>query len=298
MPTGSPGETTGLVPWFGAKRTLGPIIVRHLGPHRAYWELFCGSCAVLFAKDQATMETVNDLHGDLINLARVIRDEELAPRLYWRLRRTLPAEKLFREAQAIIRTDPPPAEPSVDRAGHYLYASWIGLSGVAGTPNKNTSFARRFSSKGGNVAVRFLNAVESLPWWHERLRGVTVLNGCGLELAEKIEDREGTVIYADPPYLVKGAKYVHDFTPADHERLAAALCRLKATRVVVSYYAHPELERLYPGWTVVNIATAKALVLCGHRPEGRVEAPEVLLINGPADPAAAPASMFDQVEGE
>ena len=34
-----------LAPWFGGKRTLAPRIVAELGPHRAYWEPFCGSLA-------------------------------------------------------------------------------------------------------------------------------------------------------------------------------------------------------------------------------------------------------------
>jgi DNA adenine methylase len=75
---------TSLVPWFGAKRTLAPRIVRELGPHRVYWEPFCGSCAVLLAKPRASMETVNELHGDLVNLARVVAHPVLGPQLYRR----------------------------------------------------------------------------------------------------------------------------------------------------------------------------------------------------------------------
>ena len=66
-----------LAPWFGSKRNLAPEIVRELGKHRKYDEPFCGSAAVLLAKEPATCETVNDLHGDLINLARVVKDETL-----------------------------------------------------------------------------------------------------------------------------------------------------------------------------------------------------------------------------
>lgn len=126
---------------------------------------------------------------------------------------------------------------------------------------------------------RFINAVDSLPWWHERLRNAFVLSTDGLELCEKIRDEPGTVVYADPPYLVKGAKYKHDFAAADHERLAAALRRFAKARVVVSYYEHPDLERLYPGWRKIDAAVAKSVVNSGARPRGRVEAPEVLLVN-------------------
>ena len=58
-----------IAPWFGSKRSMAPIIVSELGPHSAYWEPFCGSMAVLMAKPPCIMETVNDLHADLINLA-------------------------------------------------------------------------------------------------------------------------------------------------------------------------------------------------------------------------------------
>src|SRR5262249_40820765 len=89
-------KITALAPWFGSKRTLAPRIVETLGPHKAYWEPFCGSMAVLLAKEPATMETVNDLHGDLINLARVVQSEPSAVELYGRLARTFMGEKLFK----------------------------------------------------------------------------------------------------------------------------------------------------------------------------------------------------------
>jgi site-specific DNA-adenine methylase len=66
---------------------------------------------------------------------------------------------------------------------------------------------------------------------------VTILSECGISLCERFEDSDGTVNYCDPPYLVKGAKYTHDFTSADHKRWANALQRFQRTRVVVSYYA-------------------------------------------------------------
>ncbi len=73
-----------IAPWFGGKRTMAPTIVEELGPHNSYWDIFCGSCAVLFAKEPSGHEHVNDLHGDLINLARVLQREELAVKLYER----------------------------------------------------------------------------------------------------------------------------------------------------------------------------------------------------------------------
>ena len=55
--------------------------------------------AVLLAKEPSQKETVNDLHGDLINLARVVADAEHAPRLYERLQQTLFSEGLLEQAR-------------------------------------------------------------------------------------------------------------------------------------------------------------------------------------------------------
>ena len=67
-----------IAPWFGGKRTMAPDIVAQLGKHTQYFEPFCGSMAVLFGKPRSMHETVNDLHGDLINLALVLQGEKTA----------------------------------------------------------------------------------------------------------------------------------------------------------------------------------------------------------------------------
>src|SRR5436305_15220627 len=65
-----------IAPWFGGKRTLAPAIVVELGTHTQYFEPFFGSGAVLFAKMPSQKETVNELSGDLILLARVVQHRE------------------------------------------------------------------------------------------------------------------------------------------------------------------------------------------------------------------------------
>ena len=276
----------GLAPWFGSKRTLGPRIAAEMGPHTAFWDLFTGSMSVLLAKEPSRMEVVNDFHGDLINLARVIQHATLGPKLYRWLRRVLASEAEFRAALAVIRSAEPPATDApldLDRAFSYFVASWQGMNGVAGTSSFNTNFARRFSSKGGDQGARWSGVVRSIPGWRRRMERVQILRSCGIALARKIEDRGGTVIYADPPYLVKGAKYLHDFTPDHHRELAEALGWFRETRVVLSYYDHPDLATLYPSWRVVTLRATKALLNQGKRDQtGATAAPEVLLCNFPA----------------
>ena len=276
---------TAIAPWFGAKRNLAGMIIAELGHHRCYWEPFCGSMAVLLAKPRAVMETVNDLNGDLVNLAMVIRDSSLGAQLYRRLRRTLMHQELFCQAAASWRLAGR-AEPGVtgdiQRAYEFFLCSWLGRNGVAGTESYNQGFCARYSDNGGHGATRLRHACQSIPAWRRRLRNVTILCKDGLEICERIADEDQTAIYCDPPYLVNASRYVHDFEPADHARLAAALARFRKARVVVSYYEHPDLETLYPGWTRVSIEVSKSLANANLTGKRGLKATEVLLINGPS----------------
>ncbi|GAH82860.1 unnamed protein product, partial [marine sediment metagenome] len=145
-----------IVPWAGAKRTLAPLIVQELGPHRCYHEPFCGSMAVLLAKPPVHMEVVNDLHGDLVNFARVLQDDRLGPALYRKLKRTLFAEEVFGASAEWLRGREPcffyGNAPDEERAYHFFIVSWCGRNGVAGTPGYGRHFCARFTYGGGNPA--------------------------------------------------------------------------------------------------------------------------------------------------
>ena len=201
-----------IAPWFGGKRNLAGRIIELLGPHSAYWEVFCGSMAVLLAKPPCAMETCVDLHGDLTNLARCLQAEATAVELYGRLSRTLMSDALFETAKASYMARGPrladETVADVGRAYDYFLMSWVGRNGNSGTAVSNHHYCVRYTSGGGHAAKRFHGAVASIPAWHERLRAITILRRDAFEVLERIEDRAGTVIYADPPYLVKGTKYV------------------------------------------------------------------------------------------
>lgn len=283
-----------LAPWFGGKRNMAPRIVAELGPHRVYWELFGGGLSVLFAKPQCVMETVNDLHGDLINLARVVQSDELAPALFDRVQRTAMHEDLFEACAERVRprrSGPAPDAPDMEAAYCYLVVSWLGMNGVAGTNNYNANFCVRYTANGGHAAKRWRSVAESIPAWWARLRNVTILNRDTFDLLAKIDDDSKAAIYLDPPYVTKGAKYVHDFSGFDHYRLAQQASRFKAARVVISYYDHPSIREWYAGWNIVAAPVTKSMVSGGRRGNGgAVSAPEVLIINGPsyANPQETP----------
>lgn len=278
-------QISAIAPWFGSKRIMAAEIVRQLGPHNAYWEPFCGSMAVLLSKPACRLETANELHGDLINLARVVRDDDLSIALYRRARLVLCSDEELRTADKEIRGRECPESPDVTRALAFLVTSWQGRNGECGLSHtgRAKSLCVRWTNNGGAPATRWHGAVRSIAAWHRRLCKVTILRRDGFEVLKKIADEADAAIYLDPPYLIKSDRYVHDFTDADHQRLADAVCRFRRARVVVSYYDHPRLAELYPGWTRLDCSRVKHLGnLSPLKPVGKRIAPEVLLINGPA----------------
>lgn len=304
-----------LTPWFGGKRTLAPAIIEQLGAHTQYFEPFCGSMAVLLAKKPSQKETVNDLHGDVINLARVAADPAAAPALYERLQSAFVCEHTLQEARgqlAAVCLDPatlnasPASRQHVERAYWYFLACWMGRNGTAGSKRVDYQIAVRWTKNGGSPSVRWRNAVDSLPAWHRRLQNVVILNRDAFGFLDRFEDVPGTAIYVDPPYIAESRsgfrhgpgsdhKYLHEFShsrgdgglfqeehPDDHARLVAILSTYTKARVVVSYYDCPRVRDLYSGWTFLEKRMQKHLHAQGGRGARPMDAPELLIINGPA----------------
>lgn len=293
-----------IAPWFGGKRTMADDIVRQLGKHTQYFEPFCGSMAVLLAKELSQKETVNDLHIDLINLARVLQVEAVAETLYGRLQRTLFSEDLLSRAKVIL-SEPfgPDFGDSMDleRAYWYFLASWMGRNGTAGTERVDYQIAVRWTKNGGSPTVRFRNVVESLPAWHRRLMNVVILQRDAFRIIDRFEDVPETAIYVDPPYPTEtrssgqpksggGGRYLHEFQHEpdplyggsdDHRRLRDALAGYRKARIVVSSYDCQRIRELYTGWTFLDYARQKNLHAQNGRGARPKEAPEVLIVNGP-----------------
>jgi DNA adenine methylase len=257
-------KITAVAPWFGGKRTIAPIIIAEAGEHRSWWEPFCGGISVILQKSRSRQEVLNDLHGDLTNLAMVLASDK-CPCLYAKAWRTLYSESLYnacRDAIAVkdfefAASSEVVSDAHVDRAYRYLVLSWMGRNGAAGTARINYQFTMRYTNNGGDSATRWIQVADSIPLWHDRLRGVVISRRDGIDLLEKIDDAPGTIIYLDPPYLNEGDAYEHTFSSGaggmfggdDHARTAEAARRFKHTRVIVSYYDSPRLDVLYPGWT-------------------------------------------------
>lgn len=287
---------------------MAPVIIEELGEHIQYFEPFCGSMAVLLAKEPSRQETVNDLHSDLTNLARVLAAEPMAIELYARTSKVIVSDAVLADAARELREPARSPTPCVDRAFWYFVQSWCMRNGCAGTNvgqprGVGTHLAVRYTANGGSPSVRFRNAVESIPDWHERLRNVVILTRDAFAIMEKFEDVAGTAIYVDPPYAAESrsgfagagaqSRYLHEFDHSggmfgnDHSRLAEILGEFRKARIVVSYYDCPQIRKLYAGWTIIEATTSKRLHNANGRGERSADAPEILIINGPSYRASA-----------
>jgi DNA adenine methylase len=281
-------------PWAGCKRLLAPRIVELLGPHHAYWEPFAGGAAVFYAKVPCRIEVLNDLHGDLTNLVRIIADRKLGPMLYRRLRRTMFCQEIHADACARLEAERDPLE----RAYLYFIKLWMSWGGVAGTKRGGHKTSIRYTNSGGHQATRFHSAVASIPAWRRRLQHATILNTDAFKLIPNIEDAPATVIYVDAPYPDNSVNYEHEFPSLEAERearargddsvkghiaLADLLGRFKRTRIVISYYSCPMLDELYAGWNRHEIEVTKTIAQIAKRQSHRQRATEVLLVNRQGD---------------
>lgn len=267
-----------IAPWAGGKRRLAKRIVELLGDHTHYAEVFVGGCSILPAKPRCEIEVVNDANADLVNVLRCVQDKSDDVSLLLTIVDF--SREGFESALAMLKSHTTGYHTPMHKAAMQLAVWWMGANGFAGT-TKDGWFAQRHTETGGDPAVRWANFKASLPALSERLRNVEVTNAGYCKFLDMIDDKSGTAIYCDPPYLEKSLTYTHDFDGFDHAILAARLNEYQKARVVVSYYDHPALVGLYPSnrWRRVYVGVSKSSASASGKAKRAVE---LILVNDAA----------------
>ena len=249
--------------YFGGKGILAPKIAALLPGHGHYVEPYCGSLAVLLAKQQSGMETVNDKDGAIIAFWRVLRDRPADLARACALTPHSIAE--FRDAEDV---DAPADELEMARR------VWIRLSqGRTGTL-RNTGW-RHFvdpSNSAFGMPEYLGRYVERMAVAAERLHHVSLECRPALELVEWYGRSAGVLLYVDPPYLRStrnSGAYRHEMTEQDHRDLAAALGGVKASVVLSGYASEMYDLDLYRGWhrTEFRSGTGQNAETWGNRTE-------------------------------
>lgn len=286
-------QVSAVANWFGSSR----MVADRIGPELAGCALvvvpFAGGMSEL-PYIEAPKMIVNDKHRHVINLARVIADEELMPQLLQRLESAVFHPDTLADAQLRCRAreasmqdrgsmlfgHEPEAvlngDGMIDWAADYFIATWMGRGGNSGTRGEfNGALPIRYSPNGGGSAQRFWGAVASMQDWHRILKRCEFTTDDAFEVLDKCHDDKKCGIYSDAPWPDAGDGYTHRFTVEHQRRLAKKLATFNESRVVVRFADHPLIRELYPAthWTWLTYPS---------RAQSNGEFAEVLLINHPA----------------
>lgn len=225
----------------GAKARLANWICSYIPKHNVYLEPFAGSLAVLFNKPRCQIETVNDLHGEVVNFFRVLRDrpEEM--------KRMIELTPYSREEYDFSYQE---FGDELERARKFCVRCWMGF----GCANLyHNGFKSGQQSNSPNPARAWSGLPETMQLAAERLKGVQIENLPAIELIKRY-DTPDVFIYADPPYLRETRKnylYKHEMTNEDHEELLLALIAHPG-QVMISGYDNELYASYLKGWRKVQ----------------------------------------------
>lgn len=242
-------KTTALIPWFGCARMMAERIGQHLRGYRWVGIPFAGGMPELLFVDAPTI-VVNDMHRHVINLANVLRDPYMGPRLIRRLKREAFHPDVLTESQEWCKAHTERSalnNRDVEAARHYFIACWMGRSGNSGINDEfNGKLSTRWNSNGGDSNTRYRSAVASMNAWRRILQKCSFSTLDVFEFLDRVEDEAKHALYCDPPFPGPGDRYKHQFSDDQHLRLAQRLGGFTNLRVVCRFYDHPLIRELYP----------------------------------------------------
>lgn len=253
------------IKWHGGKYYLRHWIIRRMPPHLHYVEPYFGGGSVLLARDpqrnwmsdsqekipsalQGASEVVNDIHGELTNFWRVLKDErdfaqflriiELTPFSQVEFEDALEESSLEQLEQESPETD------RVQRAVRFFVLarqSRQGLMRDFATLSRN-----RTRSRINEQVSAWLSVVDGLPDVHQRLRNVVILNQKACDVIRK-QDGPLTLFYCDPPYLHETrsttGEYRFEMTENQHLELLETLAGIQGKFMLSGYPSE-----LYSQW--------------------------------------------------
>ena len=225
--------TRTLMRYHGAKAKLAPWIIQYLPRHRTYVEPYGGAAGILLRKPRSYSEIYNDLDSEIVNVFRVLRNQEQAQELVRQIWLTPYSREEFDLANL-------PADDPVEQARRTLFRAAAGFA--TGAQGKyGTGFRSNVNRPRTTPADDWASYPPQLQQIIERLRGVVIEHMPALELILKYDGPE-TLFYCDPPYVFStrnkrnaGQTYRHEMADDDHRALAAMLHGIQGMAILSGY---------------------------------------------------------------
>lgn len=224
-------KTKTLFPWPGGKTRLLQHLLPLLSdnPHHTYVEAFAGGAAVLFAREPAKVEVINDVHGELVTLYRVVAAhlDEFVKHFRW----ALTSREMFRWAQ-LQNVD---TLTDIQRAARFFYLQRLAFGGkVSGQTFGTAARAPK--------TINLLRLEEDLSAAHLRLHRVVVERLAWQGCLAKYDTPE-TLFFLDPPYW-QTEGYGGAFPIEEYDHLAEMMAGLRG-RAILTINDHPDMRKRF-----------------------------------------------------
>ncbi|HEX8283291.1 MAG TPA: DNA adenine methylase [Pyrinomonadaceae bacterium] len=266
--------------WYGGKYSHLDWLLPLLPKTTHYCEPFGGSAAVLINREPSPIETYNDVHGEVVNFFRVLREQGEA------LTKVIGLTPFSREEFEKAIAEPAADLSELERARRFYVLARQVRTGLAQKASSGRWAHCKLTSRAGMAGAvsRWLGAVEDLPLIAQRLLRVQIEHAPAVEVIRRY-DSEETLFYCDPPYPHESRTdvnaYANEMTNEHHRELADVLRSVKG-KVALSGYDCALMDELYGDWPRIESeekiihsvkTTRKEVLWINYELEGKVGCP-------------------------
>lgn len=235
----------------GSKWGLADWIIQHFPAgyeSMVYLEPFAGSAAVFFNKRQGTVETINDLDSNVVNLFYVLREKPEE------LKRMLELTPYSREE---YQKAAEPCEEPIEKARRFIVRT---TQAIGAKPD--SGWRNHKQMKVGGTACKWGGITETLEAATKRLRGdpthlVQIEHMDALRLIARY-DSPDVLMYLDPPYVrstrKSGRLYRHEMDDAGQMEMLELIAKSRA-KIILSGYPSQMYDDHLPGWITDTTTT-------------------------------------------
>ena len=228
----------------GSKLGLAEWIIQHfpIGYEKmVYLEPFAGSAAVFFNKRPGTVETINDLDSNIVNLFCVLRETPEA------LKRKLELTPYSREE---YQKAAEPCDETIEKARRFIVRTTQAIGATYDSGWRNHK-----QMKIGGTAFKWGEITDTLEAASKRLLGdpthlVQIEHMDALRLIARY-DNPDVLMYIDPPYVrstrKSGRMYRHEMDDSGQMEMLRLISKNKA-KIILSGYPSQLYDDHLPGW--------------------------------------------------
>lgn len=228
----------------GSKWGLADWIIGHFPSgyeKMVYLEPFAGSGAVFFNKRPGSVETINDLNGDIVNFFRVLREQ---PDELKRLLSLTPYSREEYQKSIEPCTDP------LEKARRFMVRT---TQAIGAKPD--SGWRNHKQMKIGGTACKWGGITETIDEAARRLRGdtthlVQIERMDGLQLIARYNHPD-VLMYLDPPYMMNTRKsrrlYSYEMDDSEQGAMLDLILKSKA-KIALSGYPNDLYNRRLAGW--------------------------------------------------